>query len=102
MTATILLICAGALLIAILLGLWRVIRGPSLPDRILAFDLVSTCAVGGIVLWSVWRRTPVYLEAVLIVSLLGFLTTVAFTLYLRSPHPTSESTPSDTPSPTDS
>jgi len=67
---------------AILLALVRLRRGPSVLDRILSFDLISTAVVGMIVLLSVAWHTPVFLEAVLIVSLLGFFTTVAFVFYL--------------------
>lgn len=82
MNPSILILCAVGLAIAILLGLWRIVRGPSLPDRILAFDLVVTGAVGLLVLLSVHWETRAYLEAILVVSLLGFFTTVAFTQYL--------------------
>lgn len=70
------------LTIAILLGLVRLRGGPSVLDRILSFDLISTSVVGMIVLLSVAWHTTVFLEAVLIVSLLGFFTTVAFVFYL--------------------
>jgi multicomponent K+:H+ antiporter subunit F len=79
----------GMLAVSILLGLVRLARGPSVADRVLAFDLVTTCAVGMIVLLSMERRTAIYLELVLIFSLLGFLSTVAFVIYLRK---TSETT----------
>jgi multisubunit Na+/H+ antiporter MnhF subunit len=67
---------------AVLAGLLRLCRGPSVLDRILAFDLVSICVVGMVVLLSVAWRTSVFIEAILIVSLLGFFTTVAFVSYL--------------------
>ncbi len=82
MSMPILIVCGMGLGVAILLGLWRVVRGPSLPDRILAFDLVVTGAVGLLVLLSAFWETRIYLEAILVVSLLGFFTTVAFTQYL--------------------
>ena len=70
------------LAVAVLLALVRLRLGPSVLDRILAFDLVSTSVVGMIVLLSVAWHTTIFLEAVLIVSLLGFFTTVAFVFYL--------------------
>jgi multisubunit Na+/H+ antiporter MnhF subunit len=70
------------LAVAVLAGLLRLRRGPSVLDRILAFDLISTCVVGMVVLLSVAWRTAVFIEAILIVSLLGFFTTVAFVFYL--------------------
>lgn len=70
------------LTIAILLGLWRLARGPTVIDRILAFDLITTCVVGLIVLFCIRWRTGMYLELILIFSLLGFCGTVAFVYYL--------------------
>jgi multisubunit Na+/H+ antiporter MnhF subunit len=69
--------------VAMVLGAIRLARGPSVIDRVLAFDLITTCAVGMIVLLSIRWHTGLYLELILIFSLLGFLTTVAFVLYLH-------------------
>lgn len=71
------------LTLAILLGLIRLWRGPTVIDRILAFDLVTTSAVGMIVLLSIQWRTVLFLELILIFSLLGFFSTVAFVFYLH-------------------
>jgi multisubunit Na+/H+ antiporter MnhF subunit len=73
----------GMLALAMLLGAVRLVRGPSIMDRVLAFDLITTCAVGMIVLLSIRWRTELYLELILVFSLLGFLTTVAFVFYLN-------------------
>jgi multisubunit Na+/H+ antiporter MnhF subunit len=67
---------------AIGLGMWRMARGPTVIDRILSFDLITTSVVGMIVLLSIRWRTSVYLEVILIFSLLGFFGTVAFVFYL--------------------
>lgn len=90
-------ICFAALTLAMICGLARLRRGPSVLDRILAFDLIATCVVAMVVLLSVKWDTPMYLEGILIVSLLGFFTTVAFVFYLygektkRSEQPRSRS-----------
>ena len=76
-------ICMGALVAAVLLGLFRLGRGPTVLDRILAFDLITTGIVGMVVVLSVFRRTPVYLELILIFALLGFLSAVAFVIHLH-------------------
>lgn len=83
MMNTALFIAELVLTLSILLGLYRLVRGPHVIDRVMAFDLITTCAVGMIVLLSIQWNTPLYLELILIVSLLGFLTTVAFVFYLN-------------------
>jgi multisubunit Na+/H+ antiporter MnhF subunit len=72
----------GILTLAVALGLLRLARGPTVIDRIMAFDLITTGAVGMIVLLSIQWRTALYLELILIFSLLGFFGTVAFVYYL--------------------
>ncbi len=71
------------LVLAILLGVVRLARGPTIVDRILAFDAVVVCAVGLTVLLSDFWRTAHFLELILIVSSLGFFGTVAFAAYLQ-------------------
>lgn len=79
---TILNVASAILLVALALGMIRLARGPSVIDRIMAFDLITTCAVGMIVLLSIQWKTAMYLELILIFSLLGFFGTVAFVYYL--------------------
>lgn len=68
----------AALTISVALALYRLARGPTVIDRILAFDTIATCAVGMIVLLSIIRHTALYLELILIFTLLGFVGAVAY------------------------
>lgn len=96
-----------ALTAAVLLGLARLVKGPTVLDRILAFDLIATSVVGMIVLLSVRWRTALYLELILIFSLLGFVGTVAFVFHLHKtlpgpgarPKPGAPPPPADPPAP---
>lgn len=82
MRTTILYTAYGLLTLAIVCGLARLARGPTVIDRIVAFDLITTSAVGMIVLLSIQWKSAMYLELILIFSLLGFFGTVAFVYYL--------------------
>ncbi len=82
MMTTLLHLAFAVLTLAIICGLVRLARGPTVIDRIMAFDLITTSAVGMIVLLSIQWRTALYLELILIFSLLGFFGTVAFVYYL--------------------
>jgi multisubunit Na+/H+ antiporter MnhF subunit len=76
----------GALLvIAISIGLClvRAVRGPTLFDRVLAFDCLALNVVGGVVLVSLLLHTDAFLDVVLLVALLGFLGTVSIATYLE-------------------
>lgn len=73
----------GILCLAMLFALYRVIRGPTLPDRVIAIDLISTLAVGLIALYSIETGQKVFLSAGIALALLAFLGTVALALYIR-------------------
>lgn len=84
------MLALGATMLA---ALWRLWRGPTVLDRMLGFDLITVCVVGWIAVLSVRWRTELFVELVLIYSLVGFLGTVAFALYLHktiAPRPPDE------------
>jgi multisubunit Na+/H+ antiporter MnhF subunit len=87
MTETLLQIAFYLLIAAMIPGFWRMARGPSVVDRIIAFDAVVMCAAGLVVLLSRLWQSPLYLDLILIISSLGFLGTVAFVFYLQKTLP---------------
>lgn len=68
--------------VAMLMALWRLLRGPSVPDRILALDTLSVTAIAQLVLFGMHLKTPVYFEAALIIAMLGFVSTVVLCKYV--------------------
>jgi multisubunit Na+/H+ antiporter MnhF subunit len=66
------------LTLSLIAGLYRLIRGPGLLDRILAFDLIALCVIALTVVFSLMNKTYHFLEITLIFCLLGFTTTIAF------------------------
>ncbi|MGF1679012.1 MAG: monovalent cation/H+ antiporter complex subunit F [Candidatus Methylacidiphilales bacterium] len=81
------LICGMALALAILTGLYRMAVGPTVLDRILAFDMVTICAVALMGMLSIRWHTTLFLELILVFSLLGFFGTVALVFYLEKSLP---------------
>jgi len=65
------------------LALTRLIRGPSLPDRIVALDLMVTIAVGMMATYSIVMKETAILDAAITAALIAFLGTVAFASYLE-------------------
>ena len=61
---------------------WRLLRGPSLPDRILALDMLSINAVALLFLLGLRWRTALLFEAGLLIALLGFVATVALARFV--------------------
>jgi multicomponent Na+:H+ antiporter subunit F len=68
---------------AILFTFARMVRGPSLPDRVVALDLLSTLGIGVIAAYAIATDQPVFLDVASILALVTFLGTVAFAYYLE-------------------
>nr|WP_205896536.1 K+/H+ antiporter subunit F [Pseudomonas nitroreducens] len=68
--------------IAVLLTVARLIRGPSVADRILALDTLSIEAIALIVLFGIWKGSGLYFEAALLIAVMGFVSTVALCKFL--------------------
>lgn len=92
-------VCMAGCAVGIALSMIRVARGPTVLDRILAFDLIATFAVALITLLSMIWQTAEYVELILIYTLLGFSGATAFTFYLQrvyDPHEKDQADPSRT------
>lgn len=68
---------------ALLVALVRLLRGPSLADRVVALDLLGTVAIGMIAAVAVVAEAAEFLDVALVVALVMFLGTVAFARYLE-------------------
>jgi len=75
-------IAIGLLLVALLLVLVRLARGPNLGDRIMALDTLTILAVGLIGALTVRTGLTLYLDIAIAIALAGFLSTVALARYL--------------------
>lgn len=73
----------GAVGLAMLLCGWRLLRGPSAADRVLALDTLYVNVVAFVVLLGIRQGTGLYFEAALLIALLGFVSTVALGRYLQ-------------------
>ncbi|MFC0118534.1 K+/H+ antiporter subunit F [Pseudoalteromonas xiamenensis] len=82
MLETVLLIVFAMLGLALLLSVWRLVVGPSLPDRILALDTMYINSIALIILYGMSMGTALYFEAALLIAMLGFVSTVAVCKYL--------------------
>lgn len=70
------------LALSFLCGFYRLWRGPSTLDRVLAFDTISIVIIGVVVLYSIQQHSVYFLEMLLLFCLLGFTSTIAFLDYL--------------------
>lgn len=68
--------------IALILSFYRLIAGPSQPDRILALDTLYVNSIAILVLTGLYLQSSVYFEAALLIAVMGFVGTVALSKYL--------------------
>lgn len=76
-------IALATLSLSILGALFRVLRGPSLPDRIVALDLVAYLAMGFLATYAVLVGQETYIDAALVLGILAFLGTLAVARYIE-------------------
>jgi multicomponent Na+:H+ antiporter subunit F len=67
---------------AFALSLFRLVRGPTSADRVVALDLMAALTVGAIALQTLATGSQAFLRVAMVLALVGFLGTVAFATYL--------------------
>ena len=67
---------------ALILNFWRLLRGPDMPDRILALDTMYINTTALLVLFGIHLDLTVFFEAALLIALMGFVGTIALCKYL--------------------
>jgi multicomponent K+:H+ antiporter subunit F len=70
------------LALAMLLCLFRLLRGPAMADRILALDTLYINSLAGLMVAGVRLADPSFVDAALVIGMLGFVGTVALAKFL--------------------
>lgn len=70
------------LAVSILLQVYRLIIGPTIPDRAVALDTMGVHAIALIVLYSIKVNSLAFLDSALVIAILSFLTTVVIAKFL--------------------
>jgi len=68
--------------LSMVLSLYRLLIGPSVPDRVLALDTVFVNTVALVLVLGILFKTDLYFEAVLIIAMMGFVGTCALAKYV--------------------
>ncbi|MEC7546628.1 MAG: K+/H+ antiporter subunit F [Thalassolituus sp.] len=82
MLNTVILISSGMVGLAMLLCLWRLLKGPDITDRILALDTLYINSIALIILLGLYHGSAMYFEGALLIAMLGFVSTSAVAKYL--------------------
>ncbi|WP_428843117.1 cation:proton antiporter [Sinorhizobium terangae] len=67
---------------ALLLTVLRIVRGPTLPDRVLGLDMLVAIAIGFIAVIAIKTGFSLYIDIAIALGLVGFLATVAFARFI--------------------
>lgn len=78
------LVVGMILMLNAFLCLYRAFKGPTVPDRILAINIVNTKTLVVLVLIAYIFRQGMYLDIALVYALLSFIVTVAASRYLET------------------
>lgn len=70
------------LMLTIALSFIRLYKGPSLPDRVVALDLLTTVGIAITAVYAVITERPVILDVATILALISFLGTIAFAYFI--------------------
>ncbi|MEX1024793.1 MAG: monovalent cation/H+ antiporter complex subunit F [Planctomycetota bacterium] len=69
--------------IAMALTFWRLVRGPTILDRVVALDLIALLSVGFMALYAIDADQAVYLDVAATLALIAFLSTLAFAWFVQ-------------------
>ena len=75
------------LTVALLIAVVRLVKGPTLPDRIVAMDLIGVLVVSLIVVLAAYTGVAATLDAAIVIALVGFVGTLAYATYVERGHP---------------
>ncbi|CAH0156455.1 MULTISPECIES: K+/H+ antiporter subunit F [Pseudomonas] len=77
MLAYVIPFCMALMGVAVTLNVIRLVRGPDMPDRVLALDTLYINALALIVVFGIWLKSDLFFEAALLIAVMGFVGTVA-------------------------
>lgn len=76
-------IALAVMVLSFVLAVYRLLKGPTLPDRIVALDLFGLLAVSFIALYALFAGQPVYIDAAIALALVAFFGTVAYARFVE-------------------
>ena len=71
------------MVLAVLLSLFRFIKGPDITDRVISFDVMTIVSISIIALIAHFAQRIIYLDVALVYALLSFLSVVVISRYIE-------------------
>jgi multicomponent Na+:H+ antiporter subunit F len=67
----------------LVLAMVRLVRGPSLPDRVVALDLITMLGLGMLAVYSMSTERTAYLDVGIVLTLVTFIATISFAYFIE-------------------
>ncbi|MBE0637976.1 MAG: pH regulation protein F [Bacteroidales bacterium] len=77
------LVAFGMLILSMAITFWRLVKGPTLPDRVVALDLFANLTIGMIFTLVFYTRQTIYLDVAVFIALIVFMGNVAVSRFLK-------------------
>lgn len=74
-------VCVGILSLSLVGFLYRLMKGPSTPDRVIALDSIGVGLITLVGLFSILFDSPFFLEVILLLAIIAYIGTVAFSKF---------------------
>jgi multicomponent Na+:H+ antiporter subunit F len=71
----------GVLAVSIVLAFFRLVRGPSLMDRVTSLELIATLVAGIVAVYAIGTDDPALIDVAIALALVAFIGAVAFARY---------------------
>lgn len=79
----ILMLSLSIMVISIAICAWRLVKGPSLPDRVAALDTIGINLLAMVAVLSILFKTQAFIEYILLIGILSFIGTMALARYIE-------------------
>ncbi len=81
--SSVILVCYVTLSFAMLIALYRLIVGPSLPDRVVSLELIAALLVGFIAIYVVDTGATAFLDVAIVLALVSFIAAIGMAHFLE-------------------
>ncbi|MDW0113561.1 MULTISPECIES: Na(+)/H(+) antiporter subunit F1 [Sporosarcina] len=76
-------VCLILIVLSMVGVLYRVFRGPSVPDRLISLDSIGVMLISTIALLSILFDTPFFIDVILLIAIMSFIGTVSFSKFIE-------------------
>lgn len=75
--------CLFFITLSILAAIYRIVKGPSMPDRVMALDYIGVNIIASVAILSVLLHTYAFFDIILLIGILSFVGTIAFARFIE-------------------